>query len=56
MLDEEVQQAGFVVLDLWELFDDRVGYEVGASAARGKGELLLCPGTVSGGCDGGFGR
>lgn len=46
MLDEEVQQAGLVVFDLRELFDDCVGDEVGAPAARGEGKLFLCPGIV----------
>lgn len=41
VLDKEVQKAGFVVLDLGEFFEDCVGDEVGASAARGECELLL---------------
>ena len=45
VLDEEVEQPGFVVFNLRELFQDCVGYEVGAPAARGEGELLLEPGT-----------
>ena len=47
MLDEEVQKARFVVLDLRELFQDCVGYEVGTAGAGGEGELLLKPGTKS---------
>lgn len=45
MLDEEVEKASLVVFDLGELFQDCVGDEVGAPAARGEGELLLEPAT-----------
>ena len=43
VLDEEVQQARLVLLDLGELLDDRVGDEVGAARLGGEGELFLGP-------------
>jgi hypothetical protein len=46
VLDEEVQQPGLVALDLRQLFQDGVGYEVRAPAARGQGELFLEPGPI----------
>lgn len=48
VLDEEVEQAGLVVFQLGELFEDGVGDEVGAAAAGGEGELFLEP--VIGNC------
>ena len=47
MLDEQVQKAGLVVLDLRQLFQHGIGDEVASSAARGQGELLLVPEVVS---------
>jgi hypothetical protein len=43
VLNKQVQKTGLVFLDLWQLFQDRVGDEVGAPAARGEGELFLEP-------------
>jgi hypothetical protein len=43
VLDEEVDEAGLVRLDLRKLFDDVVGDEVGAARARGEGEGFLEP-------------
>jgi hypothetical protein len=45
MLDEEVQQAGFVVFDLGDFFEDVVGNEVGAARSAGEGKGFLCPRT-----------
>ena len=47
MLNEEVQESCLVILDFGEFFEDCVGDEVGAPAARGQGELFLEPGYVS---------
>jgi hypothetical protein len=43
VLDEEVEQAGFVIFDFGDLLEDLVGYEVGAAAAGGEGNGFLCP-------------
>lgn len=43
MLDEESQEAGFVVLDFGETRGDVRGNEVGAAAAGREGEGLLEP-------------
>lgn len=43
VLDEQVQKPSFVVFNLWKLFQDRVGYEVGTARAGGESELLLEP-------------
>lgn len=44
MLHEQVQEADFVVFDLWDFFRDDVGDEVGAPRFGGEGELCLEPG------------
>lgn len=38
VLNKEIQKTRFVLLDLGEFLDDRVGYKVGAAAARGENE------------------
>lgn len=43
MLDEEVQDADFVVLDLGQLSFDVVRDKVGAASLWGEGESLLKP-------------
>lgn len=44
VLNEEIQQARLIVLNLGELLDDDVGDEVGPAAARWERQLLLEPG------------
>jgi hypothetical protein len=41
VLDEEIQETGFVVLDLGYFFEDVVGYEVRAARSAGEGEGFL---------------
>lgn len=48
MLDEEVEQAGFVGADFGEGGGYVGRYEVGAAFLGGKGELLLEPGEMLG--------
>ena len=43
MLDEQVEQAGSVLLEFGEAGDDVVGYEVGAARAGWEGEGTLEP-------------
>jgi hypothetical protein len=43
VLDEEVEQAGFVGLNFGEFLEDVVGDEVGAAGARGEDEGFLEP-------------
>lgn len=45
MLDEQVEKADLVVLDLGQGARDVVGDEVGAARAAGEGELFLEPGA-----------
>jgi hypothetical protein len=47
VLYEEVEQTGLVRLYFGELFENCVGYEVGAAGAGGKGEGFLEPGDVA---------
>lgn len=44
VLDEQIQESDFVVLDLRDFFLDDVGDEVAAATFRRQGEGLLCPG------------
>jgi len=43
VLDEQIQQADLVLLNLGKLLQHRVGDEVGAARLGGQGELLLEP-------------
>lgn len=44
MLDEEGQEADFVVFYLGQFAQDVVGYEVGTARSGGEGEIFLEPG------------
>lgn len=44
MLDEEGQEADFVVFYLGKFAQDVVGYEVGTARSGGEGEIFLEPG------------
>jgi hypothetical protein len=45
VLDEEIEESGLVGFYLGELFEDVLGYEVGAARAGGEGEGFLEPGV-----------
>jgi hypothetical protein len=47
VLDEEVEQAGFVRFYLGQLFEDVIGDEVGPTGAGGEGEGFLEPVGIS---------
>lgn len=49
MLHEQMQDADFVVLDLGELFDNVIGYEVGAARFGREADSFLEP-RHAGGC------